>query len=424
MRAERLVGWWGALTALVAVRVAIPLLQFGHADLPGLPRIPDHVLQGDATGLYAGAREAIAAWGRLPKPALAVLALATVAVAVTLVRQFRSHPRRRPWVVLAGICWLGLLAAANASEQQFSGAGAAGWPLLWSLPMLPLRVIGALDQSSAFWVGVPIAFTCNAVTLVAIAFAALYATGSRNLGLVAAALYSVWPFLTGLLAGHRAWENSTWSIEAGLQMYTEPLTTALVAVALALLLSPQLTKLRLVLAGSALGYATTVKPAFWIFAVAGFVLVAWRLRPDVLGLAAFAAGGLAWVPLLATFWPIGYSELSRRPGQPHGALWGFGFVAHNWTSSTLFTPVLLAIVLPFAAIGIAAVRGSWTRAVLSAWLLLCPALYSVFRYTAIHPRYLFASLPALFVLCAAGGDAVARYGLRAVPSARTKKQLS
>jgi hypothetical protein len=77
MRAPRLSSWWATLGVLVAVRVAIPLAA--HADsgskLPGLPRWTYDGFTGDATSFYAGAREFIAAWGRMPRPLLAVVGI-------------------------------------------------------------------------------------------------------------------------------------------------------------------------------------------------------------------------------------------------------------------------------------------------------------------------------------------------------------
>jgi hypothetical protein len=408
MRASRVPGWRGALAALVGLRVAVPLVQLAGADLPGLPPVRGHALQGDAPGLYAGAREALAAPGRLPRPALAALVLATLAVAVVLVRQYRAYPSRRPLLFLAAVWWIGLLAAVDAAEQEFSGAGAPGWPLLWAIPMLPLRALHALDQSSAFWAGLPLSLGCNAVTVVATAFAGLYATGRRSVGLGAAALYALWPFLAGVVAGHRAWENSTWSIDAGLHMYTEPLSTALVSVALALLLSPRATAPRLTAAGAALGWATTVKPPAATFAVAGAAWLAWHLRDDLRRFVWFAAGGLAFVPLLAAYWPIGYSELSSRAGGPRLAVWSVDFVGHNWSDSLLFGPRTLAVLLPAALLGVFALRDRRHATLVIAWVLACPLVYSFFRYTAIHPRYLFAGLPALLILCAAGVEALVR----------------
>src|SRR5918994_5045202 len=73
--------WLLVVAALAALRTAVPLaaLAASGEQLPGLPRYRFVALPGDATGYYAATREFMAAWGRLPSVAVAVLALATAA---------------------------------------------------------------------------------------------------------------------------------------------------------------------------------------------------------------------------------------------------------------------------------------------------------------------------------------------------------
>src|SRR5919201_555732 len=243
--------WAATLATLAGIRIAVPLavLAAGESKLPDLPRyVRPRGLSGDATGYYATARETIAAPGRLPAAALAVVGLAVVACVVAFIRLW-SPQRRAPLVVAAA--WLvGLVLALDAAEQRFAGAPVVGWPVLWAIPMLPVRLVGApLDANVAFWLGLPLQLGCNVVTVVATAYAGFYATGRRAVGLLAAAIFAFWPLLTGALGGSRAWENGTWAVDAGLHMYTEPVSTALVTVALALVLSPRLPPFRLALAG-------------------------------------------------------------------------------------------------------------------------------------------------------------------------------
>ena len=47
-------------------------------------------------------------------------------------------------------------------------------------------------------------------------------------------------------------------------------------------------------------------------------------------------------------------------------------------------------------------RRPWALALVLAFLLLNPVFYSFYANTALHPRFLYASLPELFVLWAAG----------------------
>ena len=68
----------------------------------------------------------------------------------------------------------------------------------------------------------------------------------------------------------------------------------------------------------------------------------------------------------------------------------------------MFGPHILAIVVPLAAIGVAAVTRPWALALVLAFLLVNPIFYSFYANTAKHPRFLYASLPELFVLWAAG----------------------
>ena len=413
--------WLGTLALLVLVRVAIPVSALAHADLPGLPRIRSHALSGDATGFYAAAREFIAAWGRVPRPLLGVLAVATLAAGIALIRGWQRWPGRRVWLLLAAAWWIGLLLVVDVVQQRFSGSAVVGWSIVWALPMLPVRAAGAtLDQNVAFWLGLPLQLACIAVTLVATAHAGLYATGRRSVGLIAAGAYALWPFLSGIVAGHRAWENGTWRVDVGIHMYTEPLSTTLVAVALALLLAPRLTPLRAALVGIVLGYAVSVKLSNVVVAAAGAMLLVWRDRGSPSRLAPYIAGAAASLPLVLAYWPLGYTELHKQPGYWHSNPFSISYVVTSWTRSLLFTPHTLAIIVPLALVGVVGIRGRWPLAVLIVWTLGNPIFYSFFWYTKLHPRFMWASLPSFFVLWAAGlvllGDrlfSLARSELRA-----------
>ena len=269
MSVSRVLTWGGRLVLRDAPRLARPrrpcvrahrdpLAQLGHADLPGLPHYRRHGLSGDATGFYAGAREFIAAWGRVPGRCSRCSRSPFWSTA-SAVRAWRRRPDLRAWLVPLSVFAFGLVVTVDVLEQDPSGAAVFGWPLVWALPLLPIRVLGSLDQGIAFDVGLVLQLACNVVTLVATAYAGFYASGRRAVGVAAAALWAFWPFLSGLIAGHSAWENGSWAIDAGLHMYTEPLSTALVAVALALVLAPDPSGMRLALAGCALSLATFVK---------------------------------------------------------------------------------------------------------------------------------------------------------------------
>src|SRR5712691_4663490 len=161
-----------ALAALVAGWVAIPLAVLaasGH-KLPDVPRWDYVAFIGDGNGFYAAAREFMAAWGRLPRPLLAGLAVAALAVVELLVYARRRRGVALHWIVAAGALAFALLCSAGVWKMRPPGAAVFGWPLLWSIPMLPLRALGVLGDDSAFAVGLPLQLAANAVTLVALCY--------------------------------------------------------------------------------------------------------------------------------------------------------------------------------------------------------------------------------------------------------------
>jgi hypothetical protein len=54
----------------------------------------------------------------------------------------------------------------------------------------------------------------------------------------------------------------------------------------------------------------------------------------------------------------------------------------------------------------AGLRRPWATAVVVSLLLVNPVFYSFYANTALHPRFMYASLPELFVLGAAGVSVV------------------
>ena len=384
------------------VRIVPPLAALaaeGRA-LPGLPRFDLVAGTGDDAGFYAAARELVAALARVPVP-LAGLALLLVAAATGAAVRGWARPALRPWLVAAVALAVSLGASLAILEMQPSGSAVIGWSLLWSLPLLPWRALGLpLDYETAFAFAFPLSLAANVVALVATAFAGWWATGRRAVGLCAAGALAAWPLVTRPLAGESAWANGPWHVDTGLALYTEPVSTALVAVALALVLQPERTDVQLALAGVLLSYATLVKVTNGFAAVLVVALVALclgtrRALPLI-------AGGLSFAPALAAYWPLGYvreqggSDLI--PPDPFSA----GYVLRNWTESLLFGPRALAVLLPLAILGVVAVRRGFALWLLLALVLVNPVVYSFYEHTDVHPRFLFASLPPLFVLWAAG----------------------
>jgi hypothetical protein len=399
--------WWAPLGLFAAVRVAIPLAAYADrgSSLPGLPgftRDPrDGGLTGDATGFYAATREFMAAWGRMPRPVLALDVLFVLAATTAIVVLWRRRPGRRPWLVAAALWAFGLAVAVDVHWMEPSGAAVFGWPLLWAFPLAAWRALGlALTKSAAWDIGVALSLAIVALTVVAVGYLGRYATGRRTLGLVAAGAWALWPLLVGIVAGHDAWSNGQWEVDAGLHNYSEPLSTLLVTTGAALLLSPRLTQMRLVLAGCALSAATLVKISNALLAAAALAIVFARGRTrEALP---FLAGALALAPLVAVYWPLSYPKLFDNPNSWPRDPFDPAHVITSWSHSSMFDPTTLAIILPLAVAGAFAVRRPWALAVLLAFLLINPIFYSFYANTALHPRFLYASLPELFVLWAAG----------------------
>jgi hypothetical protein len=395
--------WLAGLAALAGFRVAIPLVALagsGH-DLPGVPAYDYAPLNGDSFGFYAATREFLASFERVGLPLLALTALALAAVAVALVRLWRRRPDLR-WLALA----LGALALAVAlvlpiREMEPSGAAVFGWPLVWALPMLPYRAAGLpLDPDIAFAFALPLQLAAVAATVVATAYIGLHATGRRSVGLAAAALFAGWPLLVRPLAGASAWENGQWNVDTGLHLYTEPVSTALVATAVALLLSPRLDPLRLTVAGLALSLSVAVKLSNAL--VAGALLVLVALRLDLRRALPLAAGLAALAPVALAYWRLGYPTLFEDPSSYSQRAWALDYGLRNWTDSLIWTPRTLLVLAPLALAGAYALRRTWALAVLAAVIAVNAVFYSFYDVTRHHPRFLYVALPALLVLEAAG----------------------
>ena len=407
MRAPKLTSWWGALVVLAAVRVAIPLAAYADAGsrLPGLPRFTrparDGGLMGDATGFYAATREFMAAWGRMPRPLLFLVALALVAAAAAIVVAWRRRAGWRPWLVPAALCAFGLAVCIDIHWMHASGAAVFGWPLVWALPMLPYRALGfGLSKHVAWDIGTALSLAFVALTVVAVAYLGRNASGRRWIGILAAAFWTAWPLLVGLIAGHQAWANDQWNVDVGLHNYSEPLSTLLVTGGAALALAPRLTPMRLALAGSALSVATCVKVSNALLAGAALVVV--LLRGRTREALPYLAGALAFAPVVLAYWPLSYPKLYGNPQAWPRDPFDVAHIVSNWTHSSIFTPHTLAIVVPLAAVGVAGLVRPWPLALVLAFLLVNPVFYSFYANTAQHPRFLYASLPELFVLWASG----------------------
>ena len=267
--------------------------------------------------------------------------------------------------------------------------------------MLAYRVLGVgLSKHVAWDFGFALSLLFVALTVVAVAYLGRNATGRRPLGILAAAFWTAWPLLVGVIAGHEAWMNGQWEVDVGLHNYSEPLSTLLVTSGAALLLAPRLTQLRLATAGCILSAATLVKVSNGLLAAAALIVVFMRGRTrEALP---YLAGALSLAPLVLVYWPLSYPKLfDNRQSWPSDPF-DVAHVVTNWTHSSIFTPHTLAIVVPLAAIGVAGLLRPWQLVLVLAFLLINPIFYSFYANTAQHPRFLYASLPELFVLWAAG----------------------
>jgi hypothetical protein len=403
------VRWWAPIGILAAVRVAIPLAAFADrgSKLPGIPEFDRDRrlggLVGDATGFYAATREFMAGWARMPHALLGLLVVVALAAAVGLVRTWRRRPELRAWLLPAAVCGFGLLVCVDVHWMEPSGAAVFGWPLVWALALLPFRAVGALTHALAWDVAVVLQLVFVALTVAAVAHLGRNATARRWVGLLAAACWALWPLLVGVIAGHRAWANGQWQVDVGLHGYSEPLSTLLVATAAAVLLSPATSALQLSLAGCALSLATLTKLSNGLLAAIALVWLVpqRRWRP-------YLAGALSLAPLVAAYWPISYPKLFHNrqswPRDPFDP----AHVVTSWTHSSLFYPRTLLIVALLALLGVLALRRPWALALVLAFLLLNPVFYSFYANTAKHPRFLYASLPFLFVLWAGSVETIRR----------------
>ncbi|HEY7692973.1 MAG TPA: hypothetical protein VH816_11590 [Gaiellaceae bacterium] len=407
-----------ALGALVVVAVGIPLAALAASGqaLPDMPKFEYDGLSGDATGYYAASRQLIS---KAASPSGAVLALALLAVLAALAVAVRRGRLALHWALVAACLALSAAVAILVARMSAPGAAVIGWSLVWSIPLLPLRGAGALREHLAFDVSVGLSLVAIAGTVVCTAAIGRAATGKRWLGVGAAALYAFWPLLVRPVSGTKAWENGSWHVLVGLAAYTEPLSTFLVAAALALIVAVAPTPLRMTLAGIALGLATLVKVSNGllaaVIALVCLVYLGGRLTLPLV------AGGLAFLPVLIAYWPLGYPEIKGESAEKPTFVSSLDAAAHTWIDSLAFSPRTLAVLVPVAVVGAFFVR---SRMVL--WLLVLPVLvnaafYTAYEHTAEHPRFLYVSLPAVFVLWAAGATGIVVTVARRLRTARRRE---
>jgi hypothetical protein len=390
------------LAALVLVRVTLPLvvLASSGSKLPGLPKYVYEPRLGDAYGFYSAMRELLATIPRLGVAApVVVLAVAGL---VAVVVRWRRRPRERPWLALLGSACVSAIATLLVLRMRAPGAATIGWPLVWSVPVLPYRVLGLpLNPDIAYGFGLTLSLAANAVTVVSTYLLGLWASGRRSVGLIAASLFGLWPLLM-LVVGKTA-DLGTWEVDLGLALYSEPLSTALVASAAALLVRPGRGEVAEILAGALLGFSVAVRLSNVVIAFCVVaVLYLSRGRWSALRV---SAGAATFVPLVAAYWPLGYPKVPEEQFQDP---LGLDYALPAWRDSVVWGWQAFVALVPLAVVGTFALARRHA-AFLWSWILLTAALYSFYFVTPLHPRFLLVTLPALFVLWAAGVVALANH---------------
>lgn len=389
-----------ALLGLALFPVALALLALAASPgrlVPGLPTYRYQPHPGDAYGYYYCAREVISTV--LHDAAFVAGAVLVAAALVVVTRRRTADPALR---LLAWIWAAGVVVGVLAERVHFTGAAQFGWPLAWSIPLGIVRLVTAQPVLGlSFALGLALSLACNAITVVASFLVARRAGLGDAVAFAGATLVAFWP-LVSLLTGPNAATNASWQIWLGLSLYTEPLSTALVVVALALLLArPPVEPRRLVLAGALLGYATLVRLSDVL--ILGCVLVAqllWRERSEA---AATAAGAAAFGPGALLYWPKGYPALKppvfpKHPFELH-------YANAAWSHSYLWHPLVLVALVPLGLVGILRAR-SRPAAVLWSCIGVTALFYTFYQLTPEHPRFLYVVLPIVLVFWAAGAVTV------------------
>jgi hypothetical protein len=274
---------------------------------------------------------------------------------------------------------------------------------VWGLALLPVRVVGAsIRPDVAFGFGLALSLACNAVSVVATYLLARGVGLQERIALFGAGLFSFWPLLS-LLAGSRAGQNGTWQIDLGLSLYTEPLSTALVLVALVRVIRGSPGAGSSLLTGALLGGAVLVRLSnvLVVFCVLGYLLIGREQNRK--RAFAVAAGAAAFAPAAILFWPKSYPKLKPPVFPAHP--FALDYARYAWSHSLLWHPAALLVLVPLALIGSARTPLRQAALLWSA-VAATAAFYTFYVLTPIHPRFLFVVLPIVLVFWAAGATTV------------------
>lgn len=405
-----------SVAALAVLRI-LPAIVVAVANGRSLPLLPGYAYgppNGDTYGFYAAAREFISSWRHLSRPVLALAVLILVIVLALAGRVWRRGKRTE--AVTTAAVGLALFTCLGVRQMGFTGAGAVGWPIVWSVPLFPLRVAGHLGYHAAYYIALVILLACNVVTIVATA-----AIGRRLLpapyALIGPALLVVFPTFMRLVDGTGRVVYGTWLTDSGQIAYSEPLSTALVVVALALIVTRPTNPTAAALAGALAGFSVAVRVSNAPVAAVFFLALALhrRARPVVI----YTLTGIGTLTIALAFWSKGYASFpgGKSAQAPYG-LFSIHYLRRSWADSAVFDWKMLAILLPLPVLGVVLLRTRIPDAVaLAGTVVVTAALYSVYYITALHPRFLLVALPPLFVLAAAGVAELMRLGLGRAPRA-------
>jgi hypothetical protein len=402
---ERSFRVWIAALALLRIFPALVVLAANGRSLPAIPGAPYGPPNGDTYGFYAAAREFVSAWAHVSRPLLG-LSVVVLGAALVLARRLWRNDARGAAVALASVA-IGLFTALGVRAMVPTGAGAIGWPIVWSIPMFPLRAAGLLTYHVAFYAGIAILLAANVVTVIATALIARR-FAPPQIALLAPALLVLWPFLMRFVEGTGNIVYGSWLDDQGVALYAEPLSTALVAVAIALVILRSQDEWAIASAGALAGFATAVRISnITIVAVLGLSLLLLRRRRAAV-LYAVACAGMG--AIAAAFWSLGYATFSGgKSEQAPAGLFSWHYLLRSWRDSGVFDWKMLLILVPLPLIGAWSLRQRPVELVaLAGTVAVTSAFYSAYYITALHPRFLFVALPALFVLATVGVATLSR----------------
>jgi hypothetical protein len=402
---ERSFRVWVGILALLRILPAIVVLAANGRSLPTIPGSRYGPPTGDTYGFYAAAREFVSAWAHVSRPLLALSVLALVAALVVGRRLWRQGSGGAAVALLSVV--IGLFTAVGVRAMVPTGAGAVGWPIVWSIPMFPLRATGLLSYHVAYYAGIAILLAANVVTVIATALIARRFAPPR-IALVAPALLVLWPFLMRFVEGTGNIVYGSWLDDQGVALYAEPLSTALVAVALALVILRAEDERAIAAAGALTGFATAVRISnVTIAAVLGLSVLLLRNRRGA-ALYAISCAGLG--AIAASFWSLGYATFSGgKSEQAPAGLFSWHYLLRSWRDSGVFDWKMLLLLLPLPLVGAWALRRDLPDLIaLGGTVVVTAVFYSAYYITALHPRFLFVALPALFVLAAVGVATLSR----------------